>query len=84
MPEGALVEHLETEVVRIGAAAFPTGRRPDEHVLEHGHTYKRARHLVGAGDAQLAPLGCAFRCDVATLEDDAAGVRQKGSGQDAQ
>src|SRR5213076_1615569 len=30
--EGALVEHLETEVVSVGAAAFPTGRRPDEHV----------------------------------------------------
>ena len=82
--EGALVEHLETEVVRIGAAAFAAGRRPDEHVLEHGHTDKWARHLVGAGDPQLAPVGGAFRGDVATVEDDAAAVRPKRPRQDAQ
>ena len=77
MVQRALLEHVQAEVVGIGAATLAARSGADQHILEDRHATKRARDLVRAGDAELAPVGGAPGGDVAAVEDDAAAVRRE-------
>ena len=58
--------------------------RGDQQVLEHGHVRERARHLIGAPDAQPAPRRRIQLGDRAAVEGDLTGARSQIAGDEAE